>query len=326
MKVPAYQLLVFFVHLCFQFIPHLFSFVSNVEELPRSLTLEVCFHPPSSLPRCPRIWTTLSADVWFFPRAFFNSCGWWKPGKDKNISDKPTRGTSNPTNRPEVPRPRQAEQSYLNPGKPAWPENRPWPKTQRLKPRKEDPPTNKWKQLVKLPLLLVYHYHWTSFSWSCGDQSFPRSNSQPHTMLVQKQYTWLGFQLKLVFGSAITHSSLGLVDGLVQPRECFTFKKALQTLTHVNLYRHSLLKGRCHNDKWDFQICHKLYKGSKSEWLQVTEVALREFFKIVLSLSSSFSLLSGNVSLLTLHNKTSDSKHMDGGLHFGACEHSINKS
>ena len=182
MKVPAYQLLVFFVHLCFQFIPHLFSFVSNVEELPRSLTLEVCFHPPSSLPRCPRIWTTLSADVWFFPRAFFNSCGWWKPGKDKNISDKPTRRTSNPTNRPEVPRPRQAEQSYLNPGKPAWPENRPRPITQRLKPRKEDPPTNKWKQLVKLPLLLVYHYHWTSFSWSCGDQSRSRSNSQPHTM------------------------------------------------------------------------------------------------------------------------------------------------
>ena len=32
----------------------------------------------------------LSADVWFFPRAFFNSCGWWKPGKDKNISDQPT--------------------------------------------------------------------------------------------------------------------------------------------------------------------------------------------------------------------------------------------
>ena len=32
----------------------------------------------------------LSAAVWFFPRAFFNSCGWWKPGKDKNISDQPT--------------------------------------------------------------------------------------------------------------------------------------------------------------------------------------------------------------------------------------------
>ena len=32
----------------------------------------------------------LSADVWFFPRAFFNSCGWWKPGKDKNISDQPS--------------------------------------------------------------------------------------------------------------------------------------------------------------------------------------------------------------------------------------------
>ena len=35
-----------------------------------------------------QIW--LLVDVWFFPRAFFNSCGWWKPGKDKNISNQPT--------------------------------------------------------------------------------------------------------------------------------------------------------------------------------------------------------------------------------------------
>ena len=44
--------------------------------------------------RCRRNWRnkkkSLSDDVWFFPRAFFNSCGWWKPGKDKNISDQPT--------------------------------------------------------------------------------------------------------------------------------------------------------------------------------------------------------------------------------------------
>ena len=42
-----------------------------------------------------QIW--LLVDVWFFPRAFFNSCGWWKPGKDKNISNQPTK---QPTNQP----------------------------------------------------------------------------------------------------------------------------------------------------------------------------------------------------------------------------------
>ena len=32
----------------------------------------------------------LSVNVWSLPRAFFNSFGWWKPGKDKNISDQST--------------------------------------------------------------------------------------------------------------------------------------------------------------------------------------------------------------------------------------------
>ena len=72
------------------------SFISDVQEAGTSekKSIECWRWVPSSLKQLKTQRKlkekNLSADVWFFPRAFFNSCGWWKPGKDKNISDQPS--------------------------------------------------------------------------------------------------------------------------------------------------------------------------------------------------------------------------------------------